>query len=340
MRKDIPWQFILSHLKDEIDEKDEKLFREWLQVEGNAALFGELESLWMEIREEASSYTPDADYYWRRLESRMRQEDQARGIKRKETAKVVPLWKYRMAMAAASVLLIIALSFSFLYTAGDRAGHSNRLSYAALSGKSRIVLPDSSVVWLNSGSTVAYAADFLANREVDLDGEALFDVTKDDQHPFVVSTSEMKVKVHGTRFNVSSYLKEENIRVTLFHGSVSLEADGKESYLRPGEIAALNKRDKSLNITSADLFFESFWASESVRFEAKSLRYITRYLEKWYNVKIEIDPSIPDSQAYTFTIKDESLEVILRIMSRINPIAYTFDENDHVKINHVEPSKK
>ena len=68
----------------------------------------------------------------------------------------------------------------------------------------------------------------------------------------------------------------------------------------------MNKRDKTLNITSADMFYESFWASESVRFEAKSLRYITRYLEKWYNVKIEVDPTIPDSQAYTFTIKDES----------------------------------
>ena len=50
--------------------------------------------------------------------------------------------------------------------------------------------------------------------------------------------------------------------------------------------------------------------------------------------------TIPVSQAYTFTIKDESLEVILRIMSRINPIAYTFDEDDHVQIMHVEPSKK
>ena len=203
-----------------------------------------------------------------------------------------------------------------------------------------ILLPDSSVDWLNSGSTLEYAADFMENREVALNGEALFDVTKDNRHPFVVLASEVKVKVHGTCFNVNSYPKEENIRVTLFRGSVSLEAGGKEAYLYPGEIAALNKRDKTLNITSADMFYESFWASESVRFEAKSLRYITRYLEKWYNVKIEVDPTIPDSQAYTFTIKDESLEVILRIMSRINPIAYTFDEDDHVQIMHVEPSKK
>ena len=311
MNKHIPWQLIISRLKDEQDERGEKLFEEWLQGEGNAHLYQELEGLWREIREEASSYTPDTAFYWQQLESRMSQENKA--------PKVVSIWKFRMAVAAASILLIISLTFSFLYTGGDRAVYSNKLSYSALSGKSRIVLPDSSVVWLNSGSTLEYAADFMENREVALNGEALFDVTKDNRHPFVVLASEVKVKVHGTCFNVNSYPKEENIRVTLFRGSVSLEA---------------------LNITSADMFYESFWASESVRFEAKSLRYITRYLEKWYNVKIEVDPTIPDSQAYTFTIKDESLEVILRIMSRINPIAYTFDEDDHVQIMHVEPSKK
>ena len=212
--------------------------------------------------------------------------------------------------------------------------------FVANGEQKQVKLPDGTKVWLNSGSTLEYAADFMENREVALNGEALFDVTKDNRHPFVVLASEVKVKVHGTCFNVNSYPKDENIRVTLFRGSVSLEAGGKEAYLYPGEIAALNKRDKTLNITSADMFYESFWASESVRFEAKSLRYITRYLEKWYNVKIEVDPTIPDSQAYTFTIKDESLEVILRIMSRINPIAYTFDEDDHVQIMHVEPSKK
>ena len=332
MNKHIPWQLIISRLKDEQDERGEKLFEEWLQGEGNAHLYQELEGLWREIREEASSYTPDTAFYWQQLESRMSQENKA--------PKVVSIWKFRMAVAAASILLNISLTFSFLYTGGDRAVYSNKLSYSALSGKSRIVLPDSSVVWLNSGSTLEYAADFMENREVALNGEALFDVTKDNRHPFVVLASEVKVKVHGTCFNVNSYPKEENIRVTLFRGSVSLEAGGKEAYLYPGEIAALNKRDKTLNITSADMFYESFWASESVRFEAKSLRYITRYLEKWYNVKIEVDPTIPDSQAYTFTIKDESLEVILRIMSRINPIAYTFDEDDHVQIMHVEPSKK
>lgn len=332
MDKNIPWQLIISHLKGEKDEEAEKLFHEWLQGEGNARLFGELETLWKEIREEASSYNPDTSYYWKQLEVRINGKEKKR--------RVVSLWKFRAAVAAASVLLVISLTFSFLYGTGRLGGSSPLLSYSALNGKSRLLLPDSSVVWLNSGSTLEYEADFSRRREVSLNGEALFDVTKDEEHPFIVSTSGMKVKVHGTRFDVSAYSREENIKVTLFRGSVSVATDREEALLHPGEVALLNKRSKALDIQPADMFFESFWASESVRFEDKSLRYVSRYLEKWYNVKIELDPSIPDTQAYTFTMNDESLEVILRIMSRINPIAYSFGDDNNVKITNVELFKR
>ena len=72
MNKDIPWRFIISHLKGDVDEKEEKLFCEWLQEERNTLLFRELESLWREIREETSTYTPDTDYYWRQKTARSR----------------------------------------------------------------------------------------------------------------------------------------------------------------------------------------------------------------------------------------------------------------------------
>ena len=165
-------------------------------------------------------YTPDTDYYWRQMESRMLRKD--------EKPKSVPLWKFWMAVSVATVLLVLSLTFSFLYNKTEYWTDSScKLSYSSLSGKSKIILPDSSVVWLNSGSSLRYAVNFFENREVDLSGEALFDVTKDSRHPFVVSTSGVKVRVHGTRFNVNSYSKEENILVTLFQGSVSLEAGGK-----------------------------------------------------------------------------------------------------------------
>lgn len=333
MDKKIPWPLIISRLKNELGEEDEKRFAQWLRTGENLRLYQELAALWDEIQEKASSYTPDTAYYWTQLETR---------IKEKQThPHTVPFGRFRIVAAAACVLLAVSVALSFLYVSNNVLSETGTKSvYAALSGKSRLVLPDSSVVWLNSGSTLEYASDFRSHRTVSLNGEALFDVAKDDSHPFVVSASDMQVKVHGTRFNVNSYPKETDIEVTLFRGSVSVEAAGQEAYLQPGEIARLNKQSQRLAITPADLPFESCWAHETLRFEAKSLRYIARYLEKWYHVKIEVDPSVPDSQGYTFSMKDESLEVILRLMARINPITYTFDENDHVKITYVPPTRK
>lgn len=333
MEKPIPWPLIISRLKNELGGKEEKQFDHWLSADENARLYRELAVLWEKIQENASGYTPDTAYYWKQLEARIQ------GKQKKP--QMVPLRKFRIALAAASILLAVALAFGYLWgnrIADRQTGHAS--FYSALSGKSRLLLPDSSIVWLNTGSTLEYASDFRHHRTVTLNGEALFDVTKDDRHPFVVSASDMQVKVHGTRFNVNSYPTESDVRVTLFRGSVSVKAAGRETALHPGETALWNKQLQTLDIAPADLPFESCWAHESLKFEAKSLRYIARYLEKWYHVKIEVDPSVPDSQGYTFTVKDESLEVILRIMARINPMVYTFDENDHVKITYVEPPKK
>lgn len=333
MDKHIPWSLIIGRLKNELDQEEKKRFERWVLVEENACLYRELAALWEEIRKKASGYTPDTAYYWQQLESQIN--------KKQKKQLVVSLRRFRVAVAAASVLLAVTLALSFLY--GREASYRpapHASFYTALSGKSKLLLPDSSVVWLNAGSTLEYDSDFRNHRTVALNGEALFDVVKDARHPFVVAASGMQVKVHGTRFNVNSYPKENDVKVTLFRGSVSVEAAGREAYLQPGETALLHKQNQTLNITTADLSFESCWAHESLRFEAKPLRYITRYLEKWYHVNIEVDPSVPDTQGYTFTVKDESLEVILRLMARINPIAYTFDENDQVKITYVKPAKK
>ena len=107
----------------------------------------------------------------------------------------------------------------------------------------------------------------------------------------------------------------------------------------PGQVASYCKSSHELTFLKDDVNFESFWANSSITFEAKPLEYIVRYLEKWYHVDILLDPTLSSSQAYTFTIKEEPLEVILRIMASINPISYSFDKNNVVTIKNVEPLK-
>lgn len=330
MYKTIPWNLIISHLKQETDQKEEAALKEWKNSDGNDALYKELKSLWKEIQAEAGEYDPDVSYYWKQMEARM-------GTKR--NVYTLPVWKYKFAMVAASLLLIISVSAAFL--AGRMSGRPEvaSQSYSALNGKSQMILPDGSTVWLNIGSTLSYKTSFTGNREVWLEGEALFQVKKDREHPFTVCADNIKVNVHGTRFNVKAYPESQDVRVALLEGQVSLQAGDKETFMKAGELAQVDRKTNSLRMASADVYFESCWANKSCSFTARPLYYICKYLERWYNISIELDPAIANT-SYTFTIKDEPLETILQIMSRINPIRYSFEENKRVIISEVKPVKR
>lgn len=328
--KTIPWNLIISHLKQDTDEEKEIALNKWRSLEENESLYKELELLWMEIQKEAGGYVPDVSYYWERMEARME-------AKRKVYA--IPLWKYRIAMVAASLLLVLSVSVAFWMGKVTQKPEISSQTYSALNGKSQMELPDGSSVWLNVGSTLSYKTSFTGNREVWLEGEALFQVKKDRNHPFTVRINGARVKVHGTRFNIRAYPENSDLRIALVEGCISLQSGENETYIKPGELALIDKKTKRIRIDSGNVHFESCWAEKVCSFEAKPLDYICKYLERWYNVDIDLDPSIA-ATCYTFTITDEPLESILQIMSRINPIQYSFEEDKRVIISEVKLIKK
>lgn len=290
--------------------------------------------MWKDIQQDSGSYTPDIDYYWKKLEGRIAAKEQ-----RKEKT-TISLNRSKLISIAASVLVLLSISLSYYIGRNSLKPVVKPQIYTALNGKSHMTLPDGTSVWLNIGSTLTYQTSFLNKRTVQLEGEALFDVEKDPQSPFVVEVNDIAVKVLGTRFNVQAYPEKADVRVALLEGRVSVLVNNEESIMKSGEIAYFNKKNKALQIEENDVAFESFWANRTYSFEAKSLGYICKYLEKWYNITIDLDPAIADSYSYSFIVKDEPLETILQIMSRINPIQYSFEENNIVMINHVELKKR
>ena len=330
MNKHIPWQLIISRLKDEQDERGEKLFEEWLQGEGNAHLYQELEGLWREIREEASSYTPDTAFYWQQLESRMSQENKA--------PKVVSIWKFRMAVAAASILLIISLTFSFLYTGGDRAVYSNKLSYSALSGKSRIVLPDSSVVWLNSGSLLVYDKHFRGKRRLlFLNGEARFQVAKDPTKPFLVKTAHMTVKALGTVFNLNAYSDQDVTIATLEEGKIQVYPCLKQDtslILSPDEQIIYNHRLETLALNTVDAGRVMQWTDGYLIFQTASFDQIVKTIERKFDVTINYETERFAGRSFTMKFNpDEGLKQVLEVMKEmIKGLNYKIKE-DKVYIN-------
>lgn len=207
----------------------------------------------------------------------------------------------------------------------------------AFEGKSQARLSDGSTVWLHGGSTLTCDARFAAGeRRVKLRGEGFFEVAKDSERPFTVEVEGLEISVHGTKFNVRT-AADRYVSVSLVEGSVSLDTGrGSRRLLRPGEIACYDPDTRKVVIGRGNVAMESCWAAGKLAFERQSLGEICRYMARWYDTEIHITPALAHNYAYTFTITNEPLEEILRIMSRINPIAYTFAEDNTVTISELE----
>lgn len=330
MKKEIPWDLIVSKLKQELTAEEDRQLAEWLSNEGNREVFDELHQMWQKVQARAASYTPDKNKYWAELSKRM----DARKAASLPKEKILSFTHLRRYAAVACVLLVAAFS-ACLYI-GVQLGRPalGEQVYSNLGGKSRAQLPDGTEVWLHANTTLAYSTDYKSEeRLVNVKGEAYFDVTHDKEKPFIVQTDGMRVVVHGTKFNVEAFPESENTFVSLIEGSVSLETDMEKRFLVPGETATFNKHSRQLHIEKGDVDFMRSWANEHVVFNKKSLGYVCQYLSKWYNVKINVAPELADKYLYTFTLRNETLEEIMRIMSRINPMEYSFDEKNVLTVS-------
>ena len=350
MKKEIPWELIISDLKQDISDADKKHLEEWVSIDENRKVYEELRGVWEKVRAKVINYTPDVDFYWKELMQRMeeceeaerrqaeemeRSEDKVE-VNLKDKEQPVRLWafpRFQRYVAAACVVVAVFLSVS-LYI-GIKIGQPEmaQQTYSNWGGKSEVALPDGSNVWIHSATSLTYNTNYYSkNRNVRLNGEAYFDVAHDKDHPFVVETEGMKITVHGTKFNVESFPGSENTFVSLKEGSVSLETKAETRFLHPGEVGTFNKRNGRLQIEKGDIELAVSWASNQIVFKNRPLDEICPLLSKWYNVKINLSPELQEQYRYTFTLRHEPLEEIMRIMSRIHPINYEFNDENMLTI--------
>ncbi len=197
-----------------------------------------------------------------------------------------------------------------------------------------LILPDSSVVWLNSGSTLEYAVDFGADsREVTLDGEGYFDIRHHEDKPFIVHTSKADVTDLGTKFNVESYKQTDDFSISLMKGCVSVNlatSSGNNKprpvILRPDEMVHLEggKLVKT-RIEDHDAYR---WRDGLYCFRDKSLKEILKDFEKYYDVKFIVGSGVAASHRLTgkFRIAD-GLDYALRVLQEEEPFTYTRSED-------------
>ena len=198
-------------------------------------------------------------------------------------------------------------------------------------------LPDGTQVWLNSGSILRYPQSFSRRkRQVELLGEAYFDVAHDPSHPFIVNAGDIDLRVLGTRFNVMAYPDEDHVSATLEQGKVSVERKNDERkaswlcYLEPGEHAVYKKEKGTISKSLSRTDKYTSWKDGKLIFRNDPLEQVIERLERWYNTEIEIagDHKLPKTP-YTLTIEDESITQVLEYLAVASAITW-----------EVVPSKK
>ncbi len=314
MESQIPWNMILEHLRDRTRKQDPR-FTEWLhQNKGNRELWEELQVVYAINGTVPEYYSPSREGGWRNIEKRI-----SKSIRKEKHF-------HLLVRIAASFLLIFLGAGGYWFA----TRHSAEIIYSEVRSpyghKTMVLLPDSSVVWLNGDSRLRYQTDFSRERNVELEGEALFDIRKKPGNLFTVKSGALRLEVYGTQFNFRAYSNDDRLEVALLHGSVGVFNNQVHlTTMKPGEIITWFPSENKMQSRSADIRPIISWRTDELIIDNMPVNEVFKYLERWYGVQIIVADGFGDDQKLSFKVKTESLRELLSIINRIRPIHYTID---------------
>ena len=197
-------------------------------------------------------------------------------------------------------------------------------------GKRTVIsFADGTKLWLNAGSRAVYPVEFTGNsREIFIEGEAYFEVAKDENKPFIVKTGLVEVKVLGTKFNVNAYPQEGKTEVALVSGSVQVVSrHQKETQLQPDHLVEIDHATGQQAVKQVDAYNYVCWKEGFLLFHSEHLDVILRKLERHYAVPVVIETPL---DGYTISGKldlKENITGTLDIIKRLAPVQYQFKDN-------------
>ena len=215
------------------------------------------------------------------------------------------------------------------YTAGNQG--EKPVKYNILStpmgGEYRLVLPDGSKVWLNSGSTLRFPTLFNGpERIVELKGEAYFEIAKNAQMPFRVRTNNaMDIKVLGTHFNVMAYDDEKNINTTLIEGSVEVLKGSGKTMLKPGQEAILNRGSGNIKVAPADVEQAIAWKNGNFIFYNENIESIMRKVSRWYNVDVFYQGNLINKDFAGTISRNKNVSELLKMLELTGAVHFSID---------------
>lgn len=212
--------------------------------------------------------------------------------------------------------------------------------------RSKIVLSDGTQVWLNSGSRFTYPVSFNGKyREVFLkEGEAIFDVSHDNERPFKVLSEGQTIEVLGTVFNVSNYPDDTDIRTVLKSGSVMISHKSNSFFksqksvkITPGTMAVYTKNNPGIETKKVAVESHFSWRDGVLIFKNNNLKYIMKKLGRYYNVTIDFQELEMEDESFSgYLDLKNSIESVLKTLQQASSFEYDFNENGSILIHKTE----
>lgn len=248
--------------------------------------------------------------------------------------------RFFLLKVAASIIILVATLFSIYYNIQKDTEKPVEVRWMLKQNpagqKSKIFLPDGSVVWLNSASTLQYAENFSdSDRYITLQGEAYFEVEKDVNRPFIVNCNQVQTTALGTKFNINSF-KENAVNVSLLHGSVIVNSerlkDDKGRILNPGEFIVYNNDGENFERGEFDIDDITAWKEGILIFKDATFDEIKDKLEMWFGTEMILNYSTKYHKHYNGRFNNENLQNILESLSFAFDFQYQL-KNKTVTIN-------
>lgn len=320
MRSDTKIQLLQNFLKGSITDQELKNLFVWLNSEkGNLEFDRLLDEKWLSNKSQATEDI-DSSILFARIKSKI--EDKQLGRKQ---------FFIRLRNAAAIFILGLLIPTIYFMALNQPKDKLVYLKESLSNEKIKtLTLPDGTAVWLMSGSTITYPSSFSGNetRNVEVKGEAFFNVAKDSSHPFILNLGEVGLKVVGTSFNVMNYGDENHINVVLKTGKVDLfkgeyHPDDDFVHLAPGQLVTYKKDKPEFLVSNVDVNKHTSWINGTLLFRDDPLSEVLKQLGRWYNITVEVKDREVSDFTFTATIKNENLDQIVDLLRYSTPFKYS-----------------
>ena len=324
-------ELIANYLTEGLDKNALDELKTWIAASAeNQQYFIRQREIWFSAvsREAASVY--DKDKAFENFRNRVESQKEIQSTSRRGFS-LSALWRY-----AAVVAIIIAVG-CISYWQGEvnvKDSFADIAVEAPLGSKTKLYLPDGTLVWLNAGSRMTYSQGFgVDNRKVELEGEGYFEVKRNEKIPFFVKTKDLQLQVLGTKFNFRDYPEDHEVVVSLLEGKVGLNnllREEKEAVLSPDERAVLNKANGLLTVESVTASNASQWTDGYLFFDEELLPDIAKELERSYNVKIHIaNDSLKTFRFYgNFVRREQNIQEVLEALASTEKMQYKIEERN------------